>query len=196
MWWRGAVTQILYCLQYVQTLDGRGAFEMSRAVMAQRCLADGPQSYLEAIESALAQDESFRRIPTPHSEGDLRQFLQALAMELRRSYPWPLLAVLEVRLENWNQLLGVPQPIARIELRQLEVSQRLGFEFGDIPGRQEPGLLLRLGSGAIVGFLAPTKLSSPGVSVMVSGVIDTRQIGRMLNSRCSSWIRTATSTSR
>ncbi|WP_301144660.1 hypothetical protein [Mycolicibacterium fortuitum] len=149
---------------------------MSRAVMAQRCLADGPQSYLEAIESALAQDESFRGIPTPHSEGDLRQFLQALAMEVRRSYPWPLPPVLEVRLENWHQLLGVPQPIARIELRQLEVSQRLGFEFGDIPGRQEPGLLLRLGSGAIVGFLAPTKLSSPGVSVMVSGDIDTRQI--------------------
>lgn len=176
MWWHGTITQILYCLQYVQTLDGRGAFEMSRAMIARRCVADGPQVYLEAIDAALSQNGSLRLVPTPHSEGDIRQFLYALAMELRRTYPWPSPTVLEVRLDNWNQLLGPAQPIARIELRQLEVSQRLGFEFGDIPGRQEPGLLLRLESGAVVGFLAPAKLSEPGVSLVVSGEIDTPQI--------------------
>ncbi|MGW4098411.1 hypothetical protein [Mycobacterium sp. NPDC004974] len=176
MWWHGAIAQILYCLQYVQILDGRGTFEMSHAIVARRCLAYGPQSYLEAIDEALAQGGSVRVVTTPHSEADIRQFLQALAWELRRTYPWPLPPVLELRLENWNQLLGAAEPIARIKLRQLEVSQRLGFDFGDIPGRQEPGLLLRLESGAVVGFLAPTKLSDPGVALVVSGEIEAPQI--------------------
>lgn len=55
-------------------------------------------------------------------------------------------------------------------------SQRLGFEFGAIPGREDHGLLLRLESGAVVGFLAPAKLSEPGVSLVVGGEIDTTQI--------------------
>ncbi|MCV7363264.1 hypothetical protein [Mycolicibacterium neworleansense] len=149
---------------------------MSRSMVVQRCLVGGPQAYLDAIEAALAQAGSVRLATTPHSENDIRQFLEALAMELRRNYPWVLPPVLELRLDNWEQLLGEVQPIARIELRQLEVSQRLGFEFGDIAGKQEPGLLLRLESGAVVGFLAPAKLSDRGVALVVSGKHEVRQI--------------------
>lgn len=172
MWWRGSVTQILYGLQYVTVLDGRAAIDMSRAIVARRCLADGPQFYLEAIEAAIAQSESVCVVPTPHTDNTLRPFLHALAGELRNLLPWEPPFAQELRLDNWGPLLNRTEPIARIELRQLDVSQRLGFEFGETTGTHEPALLLRLGSGTIVGLSARPRIGDPGVAIFVGGAVD------------------------
>ncbi len=176
MWWRGAVSQILYCLQYEPVLDGRGAIDMSRAIAARRCLADGPQSYLEAIEAAIAQNGSVCVAPTPHTDHTVRPFLDALASELRSLIPWGLPFAQELRLDNWGQLLNGVQPIARVEMRQLEVSQRLGFEFDDLAGRNEPALLMRLSSGTIIGLSARPRIGDPGVDIFANGGIDTPRV--------------------
>jgi hypothetical protein len=176
MWWRGTVSQILYCLQYVSILDGRAAFEMSRAIVAHRCLESGPEAYLEAIEAALAQGGSVRTIPTPHADNDFRSFLYALAAELRKINPWPPPPIVELKLGDWDQLVGVTQPIGRIELRQLEVSQRLGFEFGEAPGTHQRRLLLHLDSGIVIGLSAPLNLSDSGIVVFAGGNFGTSRV--------------------
>ncbi len=190
MGWRGAIAQILYCVQYVAVLDGRAASEVSRAIIARRCLSDGPQAYLDAIDAALLQERSVCVVSTPHDDNDVRPFLQALAGEIRRNHPWSPPPALELRLDNWTRLFGTAQPVGRIELRQLEVSQLLGFEFGDITGMQEPGLLLRLKSGAVVGLLAPAMINHAGVSIFSGSEAHARQaideISRMIDLHPSS----------
>lgn len=176
MWWRGPISQILYCLQYEPVLDGRGAIDMSRAIVARRCLTDGPQSYLDAAEAAITHNGSVCVAPTPHNDHTFRRFLRALAGELRTLFPWGLPFAQELRLDNWGQLLNGIQPIARIEMRQLDVSQRLGFEFGDIAGRREPALLIRLGSGTIVGLSARPRIGEPGIEIFASGALDTPRV--------------------
>lgn len=184
MAWRGAIAQILYCVQYVAVLDGRVASEMSRAIIARQCLSDGPQAYLDAVDAALLQDGSVCVVSTPHDDNNIRPFLHALAGQIRRNHPWSSPPALDLRLDDWTRLFGTAQPVGRIELRQLEVSQLLGFEFGDITGVREPGLLLRLKSGAVVGLLAPETISDSGVAIFSGGEVDARQavdeISRMI----------------
>src|SRR5205823_5462926 len=128
MWWRNAINQILYCLRYVPSLDDRVAFEMSQAIVARRCLEDGPETYLEAIEAALAEGGNLTTIPTPHTDAAIQSFVSALATKLREIHTWPLPPMVQLRLDRWKQLVGAAPPVGRIELRQLEVSKRLGFE--------------------------------------------------------------------
>ena len=175
MWWRNAISQILYCLRYVSTLDGRTAFEMSQAIVARRCLENGPETYLEAIEAALHQGGELNTIPTPHTDAAIRSFVSALATELRKLPTWPLPPMVQLRLDEWNQIIGSAKPVGRIELRQLEVSNRLGFEF-DEAGTHQPRLLLYLENGMIIGLLAPLNISDPGVAVFVSSNVGARPI--------------------
>lgn len=175
MWWRNAISQILYCLRYVPVLDGRTAFEMSEAIVARRCLEDGPETYLEAIEAALTQGEKLNIIPTPHTDSAIRSFASALAAELRRLHIWALPPMVQLRLEQWGPLIGTDQPIGRIELRQLEVTKQLGFEFVQA-GTLQPRLLLHLETGMVVGLAAPLNINDSGVAVFVSNNIGARPI--------------------
>lgn len=149
---------------------------MSHAMVARRCLANGPQFYLDAAEAALAQRESVRVVPTPHMENDIRLFLQQLAKELRYLYPWQVPSVLELSLDNWGQLMAGAEPIGKIDLRQLDVSQRLGIEFGEVGGRREPGLLLRLRSGVVVGLAAPTSVADSGITIFTVPEADVSRV--------------------
>lgn len=175
MWWRNAISQILYCLQYVPTLDGRTALEISEAIVARRCLEDGPETYLEAIEAALTQGDELNTIPTPHADASIRSFVSALATELRRLHTWTLPPMVQLRLEQWEQIIGAAQPIGRIELRQLEVSKRLGFEFVEV-GTHRPRLLLHLETGMVVGLSAPLNINDSGVAVFVGNNVGARPI--------------------
>lgn len=180
MWWRNAISQIIYCLRYVSTLDGRTAFEMSEAIVARRCLEDGPETYLEAIEAALTHGGKLDTIATPHSDAAIRSFVSALATELRRIHTWPLPPMVRLRLDQWEQLIGAAQPIGRIELRQLEVSKRLGFEFVET-GTHQPRLLLHLENGMVVGLVASLNISDSGVAVFVSGNAGARPIAEEIH---------------
>ncbi|MUL46843.1 hypothetical protein FZI97_13125 [Mycobacterium sp. CBMA360] len=163
-------------MQYEFMLDGRAATDMARAIVARRCLTDGAQSYLEAIDAAITQNGSVCVAPTPHTDNTLRPFLHALAGELRNPFPWGPPFTQELKLDNWGQLFNVGQPIARIEMRLLEVSQRLGFEFGEIPGRPEPALLIRLRSGTVVGLMARPRIGDPGVEIFANGAVDVPRV--------------------
>ena len=175
-WWNGPITQILYCIEYVPILDGRIASELAHSIIMRRCLVEGPETYLEAIDAALAQNETVRVLEISHQENALRQFLQGLAYELRRRYPWPAPPIIFLDRSNWAQLIGTTPALGRINLLQLDVSQRLGFEFGELDGRPEYGLLVRMNSGGIVGLSAPASLSEPGVTIFSSETADVRRI--------------------
>lgn len=83
--WRNETNQILYALMSVRDLNDHVAAEMADAMMNGRYFIEGPEAYLNSIQIALDQPDNLTgQIKTPHSEDDLRTFLQLIARHLER----------------------------------------------------------------------------------------------------------------
>ena len=88
--WAGRINEILYGLLFKTHLDDAVVEQMTRSMIERRSFGDGPAVYAEAIPHALAYSGPLNdEIETPHSEGQIREFLARLADGLDALKPWP-----------------------------------------------------------------------------------------------------------
>lgn len=121
----GLVNGILYSTQFVKTLDDEAVEWIARALLEEPIMHLSPEQEYDAIVAALRSDEPLTgRIPQPHDESTVREFLGRVVRRLDALRPWPELPFVRLSPDHRTEFEGT-RPIARVRVPILDIQTRL-----------------------------------------------------------------------
>ncbi|MFB7878064.1 hypothetical protein ACFC06_22680 [Nocardia sp. NPDC056064] len=161
--WYGIVQRILYVIQFKPELDQVVARQVAENLVTR------PFDYVTAEDEYSALAEGLHhRAPMPslisivrQSEADVRVFLTRVVAEMDAMRPWPVLPYTRLPPESLPGFRD-SRPLARVALTVNAIEGRFGRIFNKDNG-EGPFLLLRLRSGADIGFFTPYWDDSPDI---------------------------------
>ncbi|MFD3744479.1 hypothetical protein [Nocardia sp. NPDC058633] len=167
--WNGLISRLFYGIQFESDLSDDLAARIAGALIA------------EPIET-LTVDEEYsiltngiqHNFPLPtivemkQGSAELYEFVQRIVAQMDAMRPWAEPEYLQLS-SDWLSVFESSQPIARITIPVPGLEGRLarGFNRSSEDG---PFLLLRLRSGAIVGFFSPVWAGSNDVMLVGAGI--------------------------
>ncbi|MFE3445568.1 hypothetical protein ACFXNW_21265 [Nocardia sp. NPDC059180] len=165
---KGVVNALLYSVQFDDLDSASTVQKIADTMVARPFLGVSPEEGYQALVEGLdSTDLLTASIPTEHGEAEFRWFLAAVLGRLDAMRPWPeppFQCLPDSRFEEFANAsaIGVSnRPVWRIE-------QVLGQQFQRRNDSQQAFLLLRLHSGAEVGFIAPYWPESSGIAILTT----------------------------
>ncbi|MFD4354933.1 hypothetical protein ACFWPX_20430 [Nocardia sp. NPDC058518] len=169
-YWNGIVQRIFYRIQFEPDLNEELASRIANALLVE------PIETLTAAEEYTALTDGLRRqaplpslVPMRQPPTELRNFLLRVVEGMDSMRPWPTPPYVELPVDDLSNFQNF-RPIARLALSVNEVEGRISRIFNR-DSEDGPFLLLRLNSGATVGFFSPYWEGSDDVLV-ASGSAD------------------------
>lgn len=166
---RGVVDAVLYSVQFDDLESPRTVQKIADMTVARPFLDANPEDVYQAlVEGLRSGDQLTSSIPNGHAEAVFRRFLGAVVERLNGMRPWPDPPVRWLPQDRFDDfangvVIGVShRPVWRIE-------QVLGRVFQRRNDSQQAFLLMRLRSGAEVGFIAPFWPDSGSIAILTTG---------------------------
>ncbi|MBF6098036.1 hypothetical protein IU510_08085 [Nocardia cyriacigeorgica] len=167
---RSVVDAVLYSVRFDDLASPRTVQKIVDMTVTRPFLeADPEEIYRALVEGVKSGDRLTSSIPNDHGEEEFRRFLEAVVEQLDRVRPWAEQSYR--RLPGGDRfgefvngaVIGVShRPVWRIE-------QVLGRAFQRHNDSQQDFLLMRLRSGAEVGFIAPFWPESSSIAILTTG---------------------------
>jgi hypothetical protein len=165
---RGLVNGLTYAVNLDHPITDAAVESVASNVLAQRVYSDPVPSFYSAAEAALQDSEGLG--DSADADRRARDFLRRLLRALDERRPWPEPRYERLDASGWPKLMAAPV-IGRIDLTPIEVRDRVSRSFTRLSDSRR-GLILRLQTGQVVGFLAS---NSPGPGVEVRSPDDPQQ---------------------
>ncbi|NEW53682.1 hypothetical protein GV794_24840 [Nocardia cyriacigeorgica] len=166
--WRGVVDAVLYSVQFDDLDSSSTVQKIADTMVARPFVGVSPEEgYRALIEGLDSEDRLTASMSTEHGEAEFRWFLAAVLGRLDGMRPWaepPFRCLPDSRFDEFanGSAIGVSnRPVWRIE-------QVLGRSFQRRNDSQQAFLLLRLRSGAEVGFIAPYWPETSGIAILTT----------------------------
>ncbi|TLF72106.1 hypothetical protein [Nocardia cyriacigeorgica] len=166
---RNVINAVLYSVQFDDLESPHTAQKIADNVASRPYLGANPEQVYQAFVEGLASgDQLTSSIPNDHGEAEFRRFLAALVERLDGMRPWPEPPFQWLPEDRFKDIvngvvIGVShRPVWRIE-------QVLEWNFQRRKDSQQEFLLLRLRSGAEVGFVAPYWQENAGIAILTTG---------------------------
>ncbi|MGH3734574.1 MAG: hypothetical protein ACRDT6_02960 [Micromonosporaceae bacterium] len=174
--WLPAVTGIVYAVQFDQRpIDA--VDRLLELIVATDVLPGSPERYAAAIPAALASSDRLADlVPQPHSEGAIRQLLDALGKRLRAWLKRP--PRYDVRpVDEWRPQRQA-ELVAHLKREPDRLSRWLGLSFSDVAGGAPARVaVLKLSSGYAVALIQLVGNAAPGTTLFQA---DQRPAGEVL----------------
>lgn len=162
--WPGIVNAILYRVQFDRALDTNLARRVAIELVTDPLWSLTAEEEYNALAFGL---DSGSPIPsdalTSESEKDIRLFLSEVAAHMQELRPWPKRPFDRLPENRLSNFLSA-HPIARIKGSVNDIESLMRCAFSNAPDFGE-FLLIRLNSGAEVGFLHPYNAGLDGTVV-------------------------------
>ncbi len=166
--WNGLISRLFYGIQFEPDLSDALADRIAMALIAE------PIETLTADEEyAILASGIQRNLPLPtivemkQGPAELYGFIQRIVAQMDALRPWAEPEYLQLS-SDWLSAFESSQPIARITIPVPGLEGRLARGF-DRSSEDGPFLLLRLRSGAVIGFFSPVWAGSDDVMLVGAG---------------------------
>lgn len=172
--WRLPINQILFGLMFTREITDEVVEWNANSAIRYESLDLGPAVYCRAIREALASGEhldGLNQLPQ-FSQGEIAEFLQALAARLESQRPWPEPRFRVLDANPWRSLRHA-EKIAELDVPLLDLMPLLRGVF-DPAGEGQDGkyvMMLALQTGETVALLG-SYVRGEKVSLLTQGAED------------------------